>query len=206
MAIVVLAAGSGMAAGGAASSAAGGAASAAGGEASAAGGAASAAGGGAAAASSSGGAGTNLWYVLENRKCMCTRGENLRSRIERDLACRSANNVGPVDTLLGSLGVLHKVDNLLRAHTIGRVSKPSEQFNGVRETYGFMTMTCPSWQCGPVAQKMNIGSSLMIGMLKVPTSVWPSWKGICPLCIPPATAVQGASRVLWVAVWLPFEN
>jgi hypothetical protein len=67
-------------------------------------------------------------------------------------------------------------------------------------------MTCPSWQCGPVAQNTNMGSVLVTGMLKVPTSVWPSVKGICPLCIPPWRAVHGFSNVLCVAVWLPLLN
>lgn len=77
-------------------------------------------------------------------------------------------------------------------------------------TYGLTTITWPSWQCGPVAQYRNMVSALVTGMLNVPTVVWPSWNGICPLCMAVATVAckgwHGESAALCVTVWFPLLN
>jgi hypothetical protein len=51
-----------------------------------------------------------------------------------------------------------------------------------------------------------MGSAEVTGMLKVPTSVWPSLKGMPPLLTPPSMGLHAASAVLWVTVWLPLLN
>ena len=77
-------------------------------------------------------------------------------------------------------------------------------------TYGLMTITWPIWQWGPVAQYRNIGSALVTGMLNVPTSFWPSLKGMCPLWMASGLVFWSgwhpASWALWVTVWLPLLN
>jgi hypothetical protein len=51
-----------------------------------------------------------------------------------------------------------------------------------------------------------MGSVVVTGMLKVPTSACPSEKGMFPLFTPASMGLHAASAVLCVTVWLPLLN
>ena len=73
-----------------------------------------------------------------------------------------------------------------------------------------MTITCPSRQCGPVAQYMYIVPVLWTCISKVPTVVCPASKGMCPLCTAPGKLAcsgwHASSAELCVTVWFPELN